>query len=190
MPKEKNTDNIFPIHTLIAKRWSSRSFDETKIISHEEMKSLLEAARWSPSAYNDQPWRFLIANRNDLNFNLINETLVEFNQLWASKASAFMVVAGNTKRDDGSPNYSYAFDCGQAVAFLSLEATNRDIILHQMGGFDKTKLKQNLNINEDIDVLVIIALGYYHEDNQLIEPIKSLELNPRIRKSHDEILFS
>lgn len=189
MSKTKNTANIFPILPLIIKRWSSRSFDETKIISQEEMNSLLEAARWSPSAYNDQPWRFLIANRGDSKFNIITETLVEFNQLWASKASAFMVVAGNTKRDDGSPNYSYAFDCGQAVAFLSLEATNRDIILHQMGGFDKIMLKQNLEIHEDLDVLVVIALGYYQNDDHLVEPIKSLELTQRTRKSHDEILF-
>ncbi len=189
MSKTKNTANIFPILPLIIKRWSSRSFNETKIISQEEINSLLEAARWAPSAYNDQPWRFLVANRSDQRFQIISDSLAEFNQLWATKASTYIVVAGNTKRDDGSPNYSYAFDCGQAVAFLSLEATNRDIILHQMGGFDKIILKQNLEIHEDLDVLVVIALGYYQNDDHLVEPIKSLELTQRTRKSHDEILL-
>ena len=189
MSNIKKTNNIFPIHPLIENRWSSRSFNETQEVSNEDISSLIEAARWAPSSYNDQPWRFLISKRGDSNYELITKSLAEFNQLWAPKASAYIVVVGATKRADGSPNYAYKYDCGQAVGFLTVEATHRGLMLHQMGGFDKQQLHQDLKIQEDLDVLVVIAIGYYEDNDQIQEPIKSLELTERVRKSHEEILL-
>lgn len=189
MSKEKNTTNIFPIHPLIQKRWSSRSFNEVKTISQEDLDSLIEASRWAPSAFNDQPWRFLIIKRGDPLFQTVTDSLVDFNKLWAPKASVLIVVAGNTKREDDTPNYTYAYDCGQAVAFMTIEATSRDIIFHQMSGFNKTKLHQNLKLHENLDPITVIAAGYYQNDDHLAEPLKSLERIERIRKGQDEILL-
>lgn len=189
MSKDKNTTNIFPIHSLIQKRWSSRSFNEVKTISQEDIDSLIEAARWAPSAFNDQPWRFLITKRGEPLFQTVVNSLVDFNKLWAPKASVLMVVAGNTKREDDTPNYTYAYDCGQAVSFISIEATSRDIMLHQMSGFDKGKLHQDLKLHENLDPITVIALGYYQNDNHLAEPLKSMERIERIRKGQDEILL-
>jgi len=189
MYKEKKINSTFSVHPLIEKRWSSRSFDKSKEIKKETMSQLIEAARWAPSSYNDQPWRFLIANRSEPAFNLITKSLFEFNQMWAPDASSYIVVVGNTKRDDGTPNYAYSYDCGQAVAFLSLEATNCDIMLHQMGGFDKKQLHEAFELQSDLDVLVVIAAGYYGENPDLHENIKGLESTPRERKSQEEILL-
>ncbi|MEI6348207.1 MAG: nitroreductase family protein [Bacteroidota bacterium] len=186
---EKNTNNQHPIHNLIVKRWSSRSFDLQKQISANDINSLVEAARWAPSSYNDQPWRFFIAHRNDSKFELITKSLGEFNQLWAPFASTYIVVVGQTKRDDGSPNAACAYDCGQAVAYLTMEATDRGIMMHQMGGFDKKQLHSDLQLHEDLDVLIVIAVGYQGENDQLHENIKGLENAPRVRKSQEEILL-
>ncbi len=189
MSNVKNTNNIFPINSLIQQRWSSRSFDSNKSIPQEEINSLIEAARWAPSSFNDQPWRFLIAKKGDARFDAISNSLFEFNQMWATDAPVYIMVAGAKNREDGTPNAAYVYDCGQAVAYLTIEGTQRNIMMHQMGGFDKTKLHQDLKLNDDVDVLVVIAVGYYHDNEQLKEPIKSLELTERVRKSQQEILL-
>lgn len=189
MTKDKKTNNIHPIHSLIEKRWSTRSFDPERTISDEDLNSLIEAARWAPSSYNDQPWKFLVAKRDDPNFQRIAASLFEFNQLWSTSASAYIVVAGVKNRADGTPNPAYAYDCGQAVSFLTIEATHRDLVLHQMGGYDKAKLQLDLKISESLDPVVVIALGYHKERADLHENLKQLEALARERKPQAEILL-
>jgi nitroreductase len=189
MPKVKNTKNIFPIHPLIVKRWSTRSFNSDKKIAMEDIYGLIEAARWAPSAFNEQPWRFIVTEQGDPRYKKVTESLAEFNQLWAPLAPVLIVVAGETKRGDGAPNHTYAYDCGQAVSYLTMEATHRDLMVHQMSGFDKKLLHKKLNLNKDLDVLVVIALGYYQDSENLPEPIRSMELAERVRKSREDIML-
>ena len=184
-----NTKNLFPIHPLFEKRWSTRSFNSDKKIAQEDISGLIEAARWAPSAFNEQPWRFVVAYQGDGKFDAITQSLVEFNQLWAPRAPVLIAVVGVSKKGDGASNHTYAYDCGQAAAFLTIEATNRDIMVHQMSGFDKKLLHKKLNLHDDLDVLTVIALGYYQDSENLPEPIKSMELTERVRKSPEEIIL-
>lgn len=189
MTKIKNTKNIFPIHPLIEKRWSSRSFDPQKKISPDDISSLIEAARWAPSAFNEQPWRFVVAHQGDDRFNTIVQSLAEFNQMWAPQAPVLIAVVGASKKKDGHDNDAYVYDCGQAVAYLTIEATHRDIMVHQMTGLDKKLLHEKLNLHSDLHVLSVIALGYHQNPETLPEPIKSMELAERIRKNPEEIIL-
>jgi nitroreductase len=189
MPKVKNTKNILPIHPLFVKRWSTRSFNSDKKIALEDLHGLIEAARWAPSAFNEQPWRFIVTQQGEDRFNKITESMGEFNQLWAPHAPVLIAVAGDVNKTDGTPNNTYAYDCGQAVAYLTIEATHRDIMVHQMSGFDKKLLHKKLNLPKNMDLLVVIALGYYQDSEYLPEPIRSMELGERVRKSREEILL-
>ncbi len=184
-----NSNINYPVHPLFKQRWSSRSFEANKPISKEDIDGLIEAARWAPSSFNDQPWRFLLTHKGEERYDLVTNSLAEFNQLWAPNAPTYIVVAGETNRANGAPNTAYHYDTGQAVAYLTIEATHRNLMVHQMGGFDKLKLRSDLKLPEGIDILVVIAIGYYQYNENLNEPIKSLELTERTRKSQQEIIL-
>ena len=91
-----------PVHEIIATRRSPRSFDESAAIKNEDLTAILEAARWAPSAFNGQPWRFFVGKRGDEVFGQILSSLVDFNKSWAKNASALILVAGKTVKGDGS----------------------------------------------------------------------------------------
>jgi nitroreductase len=105
-----------PVHEIIATRRSPRSFNETATISNDDLTAILEAARWAPSAFNGQPWRFFVGKRGDEVFGQIMNSLGDFNKSWAKNSSALILVAGKTVKDDGAIYADYQFDCGLAVA--------------------------------------------------------------------------
>ena len=133
-----------PAHEVIAIRRSPRSLDESASISDTDLVAILEAARWAPSAFNGQPWRFFLGKRGDATFNQVLASLGEFNQAWAKNASALVLVAAKPTRDDGSIHADYQFDCGLAVSQLVFETHHRGFVAHQMTGFDCTM--KNLNL--------------------------------------------
>ena len=122
---KKSADTSVSLHPVLAERWSPRAYDAQATIPDSDVTALLEAARWAPSANNGQPWRFILARRGDQHFKSLQNTLTGFNQVWAPNASLFIVVATQTKTDDGQPRNSAMYDAGLAAGLLTVEAHHR-----------------------------------------------------------------
>ena len=187
---EKKANTKYPIHELLAKRWSPRSFDLNKDITQDEINSLFEAARWAPSAYNLQPWSFIYGKRGYDTFNKIIESLVPFNQMWTPNSSLLIMVCGNNITSEGNSNLTFAYDCGTAVANITFEASSRGLFVHQMSGFDPEKASSLFNLPSNIKPLVIIAVGYKDDAEKLHENLVALEKAPRERKPISEFVFT
>ena len=178
-----------PVNEVIAIRRSPRSFDEQVAISDRDLIGILEAARWAPSAFNGQPWRFFVGKRGDATFNQILTSLVEFNQGWAKNASALILVAAQPTRDDGSIHADYQFDCGLSVAQLVIETHDRGLIAHQMTGFDKDKARTNVEMPTELVPVVVIAIGKQDSHEKLSGGLAEREVAPRERKTLEEIVL-
>lgn len=179
------------VKETILKRKSPLAFSD-KAISQEDMDTLLDAARWAASAYNEQPWRFVYARKDEdpKSFKAIHDIILPGNQIWAEKAAVLMlVIAKKTFSANGKPNAHAFYDAGQAVGTLAVQATAMGISLHQMGGFSPEKAIEYYNLNEDYAPVAAIALGYQGDPDQLPENLKSRELSPRNRKSISEFAF-
>ena len=173
------------IHEVIKNRWSPRSFDETYEIENDKITSILEAARWSPSSKNSQPWRFLVGKRNDENFKAFSSTLSGFNTEWAPNASAMILVCAY-----GDPvTKDEIFDSGLAVGSITFQIYSMGLFAHQMAGFSKNKIKELFNLSEDFEPLVIIAVGKISDSTKLVKDLEERELAPRTRKSLDELMI-
>ena len=178
-----------PVHQVLQNRRSPRSFDENATIQRDDLRGILEATRWAPSAFNGQPWRFFVGKRGDEVFAKIMSSLGEFNQGWAKSASALILVAGKTLRGDGKPNADYQFDCGLAVSQLVFETHHRGLIAHQMTGFDRAVAAQVLNLSEDLAPVVVVAIGTQDVPEKLSGPLLERELAPRTRLPLEEIVL-
>jgi len=149
------------VHELIRKRRSPKAFSGAPV-TEVELQSLLEAARWAASSYNEQPWRFVVADRHrdPRSFARVLSTLMPVNAAWADNASMLIVaVAKTTFSHNDAPNRHARYDTGAAVAQLTLEATALGIGVHQMGGFDAEKARTVLNIPDGFEVVAVIAIG-------------------------------
>jgi nitroreductase len=178
-----------PVHEIIATRRSPRSFNESATISNEDLTAILEAARWAPSAFNGQPWRFFVGKRGDEVFTQIMTSLGDFNKSWAKNASALILVAGKTVRGDGSIHADYQFDCGLAVGQLVIETHHRGLIAHQMTGFDKGVAQEVLSIAPELLPVVVIAVGTQDAPEKLAGPLLERELAPRERLPLSELVI-
>jgi nitroreductase len=156
---ERSRKPTYPINPLILNRWSPRSMTGEDI-DNEEIMSLFEAARWAPSSYNNQPWRFIYAKRNTEHWDRLFNLLAEANKTWA-KNSALLVVVISRKNFEYNekPARTHQFDAGSAWENLALEAFSRDIVAHGMQGFDYDKARIDLEIPADFEVMAMIAIG-------------------------------
>lgn len=182
---EKETPVDFDIHPLIKDRWSSRSFSTAKV-SISTLKKLLEAMRWAPSSMNEQPWEVLVAEKGTAMHASLAATLSAGNASWAPNAPLLVVVMAKTTFANGATNHSALYDVGLAVGNLSVEATHHGLSLHQMGGFDRPAAKALLNLPENIQPVVIVAVGFRDNAEKLSEDLQKRELAPRKRKAIDE----
>jgi nitroreductase len=181
-----------PIHDLIQHRWSPRAFDSKTIPAHE-LKGLFEAARWSASSYNAQPWYFIVATKDDPeNFQKVLSTFVEFNQGWAKNASAVAIsVAGHKMPHDGSQNRHAFHDVGQAAATLALEAASRGFQVHQMAGIIPDKAREVFGIPADFEAVAGFAIGYAGDPQSLPEGrMRDQETGARQRKPITDFVFT
>lgn len=178
-----------PIHALLARRWSPRAFDEARPIAQETLTQLFEAARWAPSCFNEQPWRYLVCNRvtePDAWADVL-ACLVEGNRKWARRAPTFIAaIAASHFRDSGNPNRWAPYDTGAASENMFLQATALGLAMHQMGGFDAAKVHARFGVPAEFEVLAIIALGYPGEPALLERQRLEQELAPRTRRSVSE----
>ena len=138
-----------PIHELLRQRWSPRAFAD-QAIPEEVLRSLFEAARWAPSSFNEQPWAYMVARKEDQgNFQKVLGTLVEFNASWAKEASLLaLAVTKLAFAESHAPNRNSQYDTGAATALLSVEATARGLAVHQMAGFDPDQARRTFAIPE------------------------------------------
>lgn len=188
MNKEANTD--YPIHSLLSKRWSPRAF-KSNPLETEKLKRILEAARWSPSASNEQPWYFILGCKDDDTYNNIYECLVEFNQSWAKYAPVLMLSIGRNKSlKTGGINRDFRYDVGQSVAHLNIQAMQENIYVHQMSGFDPEKARSLFKIPDDYNALTALALGYLGDPGMLHPRMQKSEIASRERKPINEFVFS
>jgi len=181
-----NTD--IAIHDLIRNRRSYRTF-APKPVDHDKLVRLLEAARWSPSARNDQPWRFIVVTREDAAlFDDVAGSFAAFNLVWARSAAVFIVAARRqTWEADGLPNPYSDYDLGQAVAYLTVQAESEGLVSRQIGAFNHERVAEILEVPGNYKPLTIVALGYPGESSSLPEDYRQLEDAPRTRKPFGEI---
>jgi nitroreductase len=148
-----------PVESIIIDRWSARAMSG-EALSRQEINSLFEAARWAPSAFNEQPWRYLYATRDSKHWQTFLDLLVPANAAWCDKAGLLVVALGSrTFSRNGKPSKTYAFDCGSAWQNLALQGVKMGLVVHGMAGFDAEKARTVLNIPENYDVLAMIAAG-------------------------------
>lgn len=186
----KDAITSLPINDLARKRWSPRAFLD-KPVEPEKLVSMFEAARWSASGGNEQPWRFIIGINGDETWQKIFETLNEGNRAWNGHVPVLILAVGNTiSAWDGKTNPYYAYDTGQAMAHLSIEAMHQGLHVHQMGGFSVEKALALLEIPATFEPLTVTAVGYIGDPDSLPENLKKRELQERKRKALEEIVFS
>jgi nitroreductase len=186
----KRAETDASVHELIANRWSPRAFS-SQAVSREDLKSLLEAARWAASSYNEQPWRFYVARKSDpAAYKRLLDTLVPFNQAWVRNADVLIIMgAKKAFARNGNPNYYALHDAGQALAHLMLQATALGLHAHAMAGFDHEKARAAIGLPEDYDVAAAVAIGYLDSPESLPEEMRASELAKRERKPLSEIAF-
>jgi nitroreductase len=182
-------ENKIAIHDLIEERKSPRAFAE-KSVEQEQLETLFEAARWAPSAMNEQPWRFIYATKEDKeNFDRLFSCLLEGNS-WARNAAVlFLTVAKKTYDFNGTPNGHAWHDIGLATGNLLLQATDLGLHVHLMGGFKADKAREVLGIPEGYEPVTIGAIGYIGDPETLPEHLRERELAPRTRKPLEELVF-
>ncbi len=151
----------------------------------------MEAARWTPSAFNEQPWRFIVGIRGHETYDNLLSTLVEWNQKWAAEASLLILnMAKKTFTLNGKPNATFKYDLGQAVAYMCLEAMNQGVYSHQMSGFSQEKAIKLFQIPDEFEPVSVTAYGYYGDPNLLPEDMYKSEMAKRNRQGIDDIVFT
>ena len=188
---ENPTSNQYPINELLKQRWSPLAFAD-RMVSSEDLLSLLEAARWSPSCFNAQPWSFIVATKeNTAEYERLFSCLVEGNKPWASLAPVLMISVAQLSFDKNNQPNRHAFhDVGLAVACLTFQATEMGLRVHQMGGFDIDKARELYKISEQYEPVAAIAIGYPGELEILPESLQERELSPRSRKPMNSFVFA
>ncbi|WP_193597270.1 nitroreductase family protein [Microbacterium sp. YJN-G] len=174
-----------PVLDVLAERWSPRAFDPATPIDEAKFASALEAARWAPSSGNSQPWRFIVARRGSALHHGIHSALMGFNQAWAGDAAVLLVAVAETATDEGTPIHHAAYDLGQAVAHLSVQAHHDGLVVHQMGGFVAQRIREIAGLDERFAPMTVLAIGELGDPASLPEPLQQREVAPRVRRPID-----
>jgi len=186
---QKPATTEVPIDQLISNRWSPRAFNSEFVIDKKSILSLFEAARWAPSCYGDQPWKFILFQKEDITpwVSALN-CLSVGNQNWAMDASILIVVCANKLfAHNSEPNRWSQYDTGASAENICLQALSLGFAAHQMGGFDEIKIRNLSNIPEQFDILSVIAVGKPLDEGVFSQEQKDRELLPRKRKLLNDI---
>lgn len=190
---EVRTETVAEVHELIGSRWSPRAYDTSRPVEREKLLSILEAARWAPSCFGDEPWRYVICDRSadEAAWQSMLTCLTEKNQLWASHAPVLMVACANSQfRQNGKPNRWGQYDTGAASISLCLQATNLGLASHQMGGFDVEAIRKTFGVPEQYMPMAVIAIGYAGSVDDLDEAFAGIEKGERKRQPMSGNFFS
>ena len=178
------------INQIIHDRYSTVIFS-AKQIEEEKLASLFEAARWAPSAFNEQPWRFIVGIKNkDENYQKLLDCLVEANHHWAEYAPVLVLsLATKISPVTGKLNRFAEYDTGMALGNLLAQATFLDLYVHQMGGYSVSKIRESFNLNDDYEPMAVMAIGYKCDINLFPDDLQERELKKRFRKPLDDIFL-
>jgi nitroreductase len=184
-PAEANHE----IHELLQTRWSPRAFSN-RPIEAAKLLSLFEAARWSPSGGNGQPWAFIVATQD---YTETHQKLVDImkgrNPDWAKHVPVLVLAVAKLNAERPAMNRFAYYDLGQAVAHLSVQANALGLHVHQMAGFDHEKARQLFEIPDGNEPMTLIAIGYYGSLEDLPDDLREREIAPRTRKPLSEFVF-
>lgn len=188
--QEKRAEADHEVLGEIARRWSPRAFQDRDVESQKLLRCL-EAARWAPSNFNEQPWRFLVMTReNERAFARMLDCLTEKNEKWAKFAPVLMIsFMKKTYSKNDKPNRTAQHDVGLAVENLVLQATHEGLVTHQMAGIHLDKVRASFHVPDDYEPVAAIAIGYRGDPNDLPDDLHERELQRRSRKSLDAFVF-
>lgn len=187
-PKDAHPDH--PIHDLLAQRWSPYGFADRDVAT-ADLLALLEAARWAPSSYNEQPWRYLIARRSQPEaFAKLLSCLVETNQVWAQHAPVLLIgITMLQFARNGKPNKAAAHDLGLAAGNVCMEATARGLYVHQMIGIVPERVRELYDLPAEAEPLTALAIGYRGDGANLPPELQERDRTPRARRPIDAFVF-
>jgi nitroreductase len=178
------------IHKLITDRWSPVAFDSRKV-DHDTLHLLFEAARWAPSARNAQPWRFIYASRDMPDYQVLLGLLSEPNQVWAQTAPLLVLpLAQAISTYKNRPNRLAFYEAGMAVGNLLFQATHMGLLVHQMGGYDVERAREELEIPSRYEPLAMMAIGYKGDASQLPGKVAAWETRERDRMEISKFLVA
>ncbi len=180
-----------PVIAEIEQRRSRRAYSDV-LVEQDKITSLFEAARWAPSSMNEQPWTYIYASKHQTElWHKLFDVLLDGNKSWAVNAPLLILsLARKNFVRNNEPNGSAKYDLGGANAFLSLQATQLGLNVHQMGGYDRMKAKEVLNISDTYEFGVMMAVGYLGDIETLSENLKQRELAPRERYVQNEFVLN
>jgi nitroreductase len=184
---QSSADRVLPV---LLERWSPRAFADRDVAA-ADLKTIFEAARWAPSSYNEQPWRFFVGHRGSETYSKILGALVPFNQDWAKGAPVLVLGLARTRfSHNDTPNNYAAHDLGAAMALMAVQATVLGLAAHQMAGFDWAKAREAFAIPDAFAMGSVMAIGYRGELTDMEEKFQAQEQAPRSRKPLSEIVLS
>lgn len=185
--KEKRQPT-YEVTPLIINRWSPRAMSGEEL-TDKELMPLFEAARWAPSSYNSQPWRFIYAKKNTPYWDKFFNLLVDWNKQWCKNAAVLIVIiARKTFEHNNQPAKTHAFDAGAAWENLALEGASHGLVVHGMEGFNYEATRKELNIPDDYEVLAMAAIGKVGKKEDLPLQMQEREF-PSDRKPLSEIVM-
>ena len=182
-----------PINDTLANRWSGRAYDASKAVSQEQIITLLEAARWAPSCFGDQPWRFIVWDKNTdaAAWQKAFDCLVPGNQAWVQNAPVLLLTTADSLFSHNlKPNRWGQHDTGAAAENLCLQASAMGLMAHQMGGFDATKAREAFAVPEQYTPMAMMSVGYPADIATLNGEVLERETAPRARRELGELFFS
>ena len=178
---------------VIRERWSPRAFNPAREVSRADLRRLFEAARWAPSSFNEQPWRFVVADRgrSPEAFAALLASLIPSNRAWSAEVPVLVLLAVRTtlERDEAVNSHAW-YDAGQAVAFLALQATAAGLAIRQVQGFDRDEARRACQVPAPFEPAVILAIGYAGDPETLrVDKHRAAERTPRQRRTIEEFVF-
>lgn len=185
----KTAVTAVPILPVLAERWSPRSFNETYLLSANEIISVLEAARWATTSNNSTPARFSVLVRGTELHTAVAPALASWNAAWGPTASALIVVSVSKVHQDGSPAVFAQYDAGLQVGNLVTQAQSLGLYTHQMAGLDKAAASAALDLHEDMEIITVIAIGKLDAADKLEGPLHEREIAPRTRVDLADIIL-
>ncbi len=189
---KKTIDTQANINELLASRWSGRAYDASRPLAHKEIISLLEAARWAPSCFGDEPWRYVVCDKttNEAAWDKALACLSEGNQSWAVNAPVLILATANTVfAHNGKDNRWAQYDTGAASMSLCVQATSMGLMVHQMGGFNADTAAKSFSIPEQYTAMAMMAVGYQLPEDQISAELMERESSERKRNTMGDQFF-
>lgn len=186
-PAATRESELAGLHPQFLRRWSPRAMTGEPI-SEQELLTLFEAARWAPSSYNAQPWRFVYAHRDTDYWPRLFNLMVEANQAWTRNAAVLVLVTSRNRFEhNDKPAPTHRFDAGSAWMSVALQASHMGLVAHGMQGFDYEKAQSEFGIPDQYSVDAMFAIGRPGDIEGLPEQARERE-KPSSRRPLGEII--